>query len=161
MKNGMIGAALGLAIPARAASQRYSRYAFGRDASTSGFNGRNTFQHHLSARRWSDLVCLMRAGRVAKMGTPKQPYEGPADAFIAHARKSCLAAYQARRSDLLWRRSLSLLAGRFRLPFAGLLLAACGSLCRSKAGLRWPRPTPGGLTLRLPILAEPRPLAGR
>jgi iron(III) transport system ATP-binding protein len=31
----------------------------------------------------SDLVCVMRAGRIAQMGTPTQLYEDPADAFIA------------------------------------------------------------------------------
>jgi iron(III) transport system ATP-binding protein len=31
----------------------------------------------------SDLVCVMRAGKVAQMGTPNQLYEDPADAFIA------------------------------------------------------------------------------
>jgi iron(III) transport system ATP-binding protein len=31
----------------------------------------------------SDLVCVMRAGRIAQMGTPSELYEDPADAFIA------------------------------------------------------------------------------
>ena len=31
----------------------------------------------------SDLVCVMRAGKIAQMGTPNQLYEDPADAFIA------------------------------------------------------------------------------
>jgi iron(III) transport system ATP-binding protein len=31
----------------------------------------------------SDLVCVMRAGRIAQMGTPTELYEDPADAFIA------------------------------------------------------------------------------
>ncbi|WP_372616948.1 ABC transporter ATP-binding protein [Falsiroseomonas sp.] len=31
----------------------------------------------------SDLVCVMRAGRIAQMGTPTDLYEDPADAFIA------------------------------------------------------------------------------
>ncbi|MGG5809086.1 ABC transporter ATP-binding protein [Falsiroseomonas sp. CW058] len=31
----------------------------------------------------SDLVCVMRAGRIAQMGTPNALYEDPADAFIA------------------------------------------------------------------------------
>ncbi len=31
----------------------------------------------------SDLVCVMRAGRIAQMGTPTQLYEDPADAFVA------------------------------------------------------------------------------
>ena len=31
----------------------------------------------------SDLVCVMRSGRIAQMGTPIQLYEDPADAFIA------------------------------------------------------------------------------
>jgi iron(III) transport system ATP-binding protein len=31
----------------------------------------------------SDLVCVMRAGRIAQMGTPNELYEDPADAFIA------------------------------------------------------------------------------
>jgi iron(III) transport system ATP-binding protein len=31
----------------------------------------------------SDLVCVMRAGRIAQMGTPAQLYDEPADAFIA------------------------------------------------------------------------------
>jgi iron(III) transport system ATP-binding protein len=31
----------------------------------------------------SDLVCVMRAGKIAQMGTPTELYEDPADAFIA------------------------------------------------------------------------------
>jgi iron(III) transport system ATP-binding protein len=31
----------------------------------------------------SDLVCVMRAGKIAQMGTPNELYEDPADAFIA------------------------------------------------------------------------------
>jgi iron(III) transport system ATP-binding protein len=31
----------------------------------------------------SDLVCVMRAGRIAQMGTPTELYDDPADAFIA------------------------------------------------------------------------------
>ena len=31
----------------------------------------------------SDLVCVMRSGKIAQMGTPTQLYEDPADAFIA------------------------------------------------------------------------------
>jgi iron(III) transport system ATP-binding protein len=31
----------------------------------------------------SDLVCVMRAGRIAQMGTPTELYEDPADGFIA------------------------------------------------------------------------------
>lgn len=31
----------------------------------------------------SDLVCVMRAGRIAQMGTPTELYEDPADAFVA------------------------------------------------------------------------------
>ncbi|MFM7690810.1 MAG: ABC transporter ATP-binding protein, partial [Alphaproteobacteria bacterium] len=31
----------------------------------------------------SDLVCVMRAGRIAQMGTPRELYDEPADAFIA------------------------------------------------------------------------------
>jgi len=31
----------------------------------------------------SDLVCVMRAGKIAQMGTPNQLYDDPADAFIA------------------------------------------------------------------------------
>jgi iron(III) transport system ATP-binding protein len=31
----------------------------------------------------SDLVCVMRAGRIAQMGTPNELYDNPADAFIA------------------------------------------------------------------------------
>jgi iron(III) transport system ATP-binding protein len=31
----------------------------------------------------SDLVCVMRTGRIAQMGTPAQLYDEPADAFIA------------------------------------------------------------------------------
>ena len=31
----------------------------------------------------SDLVCVMRAGKIAQMGTPNALYEDPADAFIA------------------------------------------------------------------------------
>ncbi len=31
----------------------------------------------------SDLVCVMRAGRIAQMGTPAELYDDPADAFIA------------------------------------------------------------------------------
>jgi iron(III) transport system ATP-binding protein len=31
----------------------------------------------------SDLVCVMRAGKIAQMGTPTEIYEDPADAFIA------------------------------------------------------------------------------
>jgi iron(III) transport system ATP-binding protein len=31
----------------------------------------------------SDLVCVMRAGKIAQMGTPHELYEDPADAFIA------------------------------------------------------------------------------
>ena len=31
----------------------------------------------------SDLVCVMRAGKIAQMGTPRELYEEPADAFIA------------------------------------------------------------------------------
>ena len=31
----------------------------------------------------SDLVCVMRAGKIAQMGTPRELYDEPADAFIA------------------------------------------------------------------------------
>jgi iron(III) transport system ATP-binding protein len=31
----------------------------------------------------SDLVCVMRAGKIAQMGTPREVYDEPADAFIA------------------------------------------------------------------------------
>jgi iron(III) transport system ATP-binding protein len=31
----------------------------------------------------SDLVCVMRAGRIAQMGTPTELYDDPADAFVA------------------------------------------------------------------------------
>jgi iron(III) transport system ATP-binding protein len=31
----------------------------------------------------SDLVCVMRAGKIAQMGTPNELYEDPADSFIA------------------------------------------------------------------------------
>jgi iron(III) transport system ATP-binding protein len=31
----------------------------------------------------SDLVCVMRAGRIAQMGTPAELYDDPADAFVA------------------------------------------------------------------------------